>query len=417
MLKRSISVILTFTIFMSLFMVFSGSVFAEASPTAGKADNVSAASIPSQSVTSVIYSTNSTTSSISLAWPDEPGADSYNVYRSLSSNGTYTKLNTSNIVSTNYVDTGLTANTRYYYKLSYVSGGMETALSANASALTQPDFGPNVYVFDPSTPPNDIQMIASNVFSKQETNQFGSERYAFLFKPGSYNANIRVGFYTHIAGLGQMPDDVTINGGVTVDANWLANHNATQNFWRSVENFAVAPTSGDMKWAVSQAASMRRMHVKGSLTLHDQGGWASGGFLADSLVDGNVVPGSQQQWLSRNSKWASWNGSVWNTTLVGSVNTPLENWPTNAYTVVDKTPIIREKPYLTFDASDNLYKVFIPKVTSNTNGTSWANGPGTGTSISIEDFYIASPASSVDSINTALGQGKNLLLTPGVYHQ
>jgi hypothetical protein len=158
------------------------------------------------------------------------------------------------------------------------------------------------------------------------------------------------------------------------------------------------------------------MHIKGGLTLHDQGGWASGGFLADSLVDGTVVPGSQQQWLSRNSKWASWNGSVWNTTLVGSVNTPVENWPSNAYTVVDKTPVIREKPFLTFDTSDNQYKVFVPDTVSDTKGTDWANGPAAGTSISIENFFIANPSTSVDSINAALDQGKNLLLTPGVYH-
>ncbi|TJY41574.1 DUF1349 domain-containing protein [Cohnella pontilimi] len=287
---------------------------------------------------------------------------------------------------------------------------------AAAASSTQPDFGPNVYVFDPSTPAADIQSISDGIFRKQETNQFGTERYALLFKPGVYNANIRLGFYTHVAGLGQMPDDVTINGGVTVDANWMANHNATQNFWRSTENLAVIPTGGDLKYAVSQAASMRRLHIKGSVSLHDQGGWASGGFLADSLVDGKVIPGSQQQWLSRNSKWGEWSGGVWNMTFVGTENAPVDNWPANPMTVIPQAPVIREKPFLTVDQSGQ-YQVFVPDVRQNAQGTSWANGPAAGKSIPIDQFYIANTTNfDVDSINAALKQGKHLLLSPGVYH-
>ncbi|MBP1967266.1 Ig-like domain-containing protein [Paenibacillus aceris] len=396
MLKRSLSVILAFTILISLFTYGPGASLAAAPDQPGV--------------------TMTTTNSVSLSWPAVQGAASYNVYRSLSSNGVFAKVNTSDISLNNYADSGLDANTRYYYKVSSVSAGIESALSVEASSLTQPDFGPNVYVFDPTTPAADIQTISTDVFTKQEKNQFGSERYALLFKPGSYNANIRMGFYTQVSGLGQLPDDVTINGGVTVDADWAGSHNATQNFWRSIENLAVAPSSGDMKWAVSQAAPMRRLHVKGNLTLHDQGGWASGGFLADTVVDGTVTSGSQQQWFSRNSKWATWSGSVWNTTIVGSVNAPVENWPTNAFTIVDKTPVIREKPFLTFDAAANQYKVFVPSVATNTSGTSWASGSTAGTSIPIENFFIANPATPVASINSALDQGKNLLFTPGVYH-
>ncbi|TXK72267.1 Ig-like domain-containing protein [Paenibacillus sp. N3.4] len=357
-----------------------------------------------------------TTKTVSMAWTTVPGATSYNVYRSTSSDGTFNKINTAAIMTYNYVDTGLTPNTRYFYKVSSVSGGVESALSTAIAALTLPDFGKNVYVFDPAMPASDIQTIATNVFSKQETNQFGSERYALLFKPGAYSTSVRVGFYTHVAGLGKMPDDVTINGGVTVDANWMANHNATQNFWRSIENLAVTPQGGDMKYAVSQAASMRRLHVKGNLSLHDVGGWASGGFLSDSKIDGRVVPGSQQQWFSRNNSWGEWAGSLWNMTLVGNTNNPVENYPTNAYTIVDQTPIIREKPFLTIDASDK-YSVFVPNVSRAAQGTSWTNGPADGTSIPIDQFYIADVDTfNVDNVNAALSQGKHLLLTPGVYH-
>ncbi|MGW1812570.1 coagulation factor 5/8 type domain-containing protein, partial [Streptomyces sp. NPDC002125] len=47
------------------------------------------------------------------------------------------------------------------------------------------DLGPNVLVFDPSTP--DIQAKVDEIFKKQESAQFGSDRYALMFKPGTYN--------------------------------------------------------------------------------------------------------------------------------------------------------------------------------------------------------------------------------------
>ncbi|GAA3115503.1 hypothetical protein GCM10020254_72690 [Streptomyces goshikiensis] len=127
------------------------------------------------------------------------------------------------------------------------------------------DLGPNVIVFDPATP--NIQGRLDEVFARQESAQFGSGRYQFLFKPGTYNGlNAQIGFYTSISGLGLSPDDTTINGDVTVDAGWFGG-NATQNFWRSAENLALNPVNGTDRWAVSQAAPFRRMHVKGGLNL------------------------------------------------------------------------------------------------------------------------------------------------------
>ena len=107
-----------------------------------------------------------------------------------------------------------------------------------------PDFGPNVIIFDPSMSSATIQSKLDSLFSQQETNQFGTNRYAIFFKPGTYNANVNLGFYEEALGLGLSPDAVTINGGVTVTASWMANNNATQNFWRDAENMKVNPTSG-----------------------------------------------------------------------------------------------------------------------------------------------------------------------------
>lgn len=68
-----------------------------------------------------------------------------------------------------------------------------------------PDLGPNVTVFDPSTPAATIQSSLNTAFAQQETNQFGTARKAFLFKPGTYDADANVGFYTQVAGLGLSP--------------------------------------------------------------------------------------------------------------------------------------------------------------------------------------------------------------------
>ncbi|MRN52715.1 discoidin domain-containing protein [Paenibacillus monticola] len=293
----------------------------------------------------------------------------------------------------------------------------------NAAPISEANstiFGPDVYVFDPTMSTTDIQGITSSVFATQESNEFGSQRKAFLFKPGSYNVNFNVGFYTHVAGLGQNPGDVNITGGLNVNADW-DNGNATRNFWRTIENLTITPSSGTTQIAVSQAAPLRRLHIKGELDLFDfdsnwNAGWASGGFLADSIVDNAVVPASQQQWFARNSQWGSWSNGVWNMVFVGDNNAPTGLFPDPPYTVIEKTPVIREKPYLYINGSGQ-YQVFVPSLQTNTQGASWANGSTPGQSISIDQFYIARPeTATAATMNAALSQGKNLLFTPGIFH-
>ncbi|MFE9362798.1 coagulation factor 5/8 type domain-containing protein [Streptomyces sp. NPDC006978] len=275
------------------------------------------------------------------------------------------------------------------------------------------DLGPNVLVFDPSTP--DIQGKVDEVFKKQESNQFGTDRYALMFKPGTYdNINAQIGFYTSIAGLGLNPDDTTFNGDVTVDAGWF-DGNATQNFWRSAENLALNPVSGTNRWAVSQAAPFRRMHVKGGLNLAPDGyGWASGGYIADSKIDGEVGPYSQQQWYTRDSSIGGWGNGVWNMTFSGVEGAPAQSFPEPPYTTLDNTPVSREKPFLYLDGDD--YKVFVPAKRTNARGTSWGNGTPQGESIPLDQFYVVKPGASAETINAAVDQGLHLLFTPGVYH-
>ncbi|MFE6042226.1 RICIN domain-containing protein [Streptomyces sp. NPDC056452] len=276
-----------------------------------------------------------------------------------------------------------------------------------------PDLGPNVTVFDPSMTKSVVQAKLNQVFSQQEENQFGPQRQALLFKPGSYDVDANVGFYTQVAGLGLSPDDVTINGAVHAEADWFQG-NATQNFWRSAENLSVNPTGGTDRWAVSQAAPYRRMHVRGNLQL-DDGGWSSGGFMADSKVDGQVRSGSQQQWLSRNSQWGSWTGSNWNMVFVGDVNAPANSFPNPPYTTVAQSPVTREKPFLYVDGA-GAYKVFVPALRTNSQGTTWASGTPAGQSLPLDQFFVVKPGATASAINAALAAGKDLLFTPGVYH-
>ncbi|GAA2304611.1 coagulation factor 5/8 type domain-containing protein [Streptomyces kunmingensis] len=275
------------------------------------------------------------------------------------------------------------------------------------------DLGPNVIVFDPST--SGIQAKLDEVFKQQESAQFAGGRYALLFKPGTYNGlNAQLGFYTSIAGLGLSPDDTTINGDVTVDAGWF-DGNATQNFWRSAENLALVPVSGTNRWAVAQAAPFRRMHVRGGLNLAPDGyGWASGGYIADSRIDGAVGPYSQQQWYTRDSSVGGWENAVWNMVFSGVEGAPGQSFPNPPYTTLDTTPVSREKPFLYLDGAD--YKVFLPEKRTNARGTSWGNGTPRGTSVPLTQFYVAKPGDSASTINAALSQGLHLLLTPGVYH-
>ncbi|MDQ2664770.1 MAG: coagulation factor 5/8 type domain-containing protein [Gemmatimonadota bacterium] len=276
-----------------------------------------------------------------------------------------------------------------------------------------PDFGPNVIIFDPSIPSASIQRKVDSVLAQQESSEFGEARLALLFKPGAYDVNARVGFYTQLSGLGLSPDDVAITGGVTADARWRKG-NATLNFWRIVENMSVRPTGGFDRWAVSQAAPMRRMHIRGDLVL-DDGGWSSGGFLADSKVDGQVRSGSQQQWLTRNSELGSWTGANWNMVFIGTVNAPSQTFPTPPYTTVATAPLVREKPLIYVDARGG-WKVFVPAFRSNTRGTTWSGASAPGISHPLSEFVIVKPGSSPSTMNAALALGKNLIVTPGVYH-
>jgi hypothetical protein len=303
---------------------------------------------------------------------------------------------------------------RLLTRLGFTAGLLAAALPALAAKSAKPVFGPNVVIFDPSMPSQAIQKQIDAVYAIQQHNEFGPQRNALLFLPGSYSVDVPVGFYTEVMGLSASPDATRIAGNVHADAN-LGNNNATTTFWRAAEGLSVGPTGGTMQWAVSQAVSLRRVHVRGDLVLHQNHGWASGGWMSDSLVDGNVDSGSQQQWISRNCAWKSWTGSNWNMVFVGVVHPPEGTWPSPPYTNVAQTPVVREKPFLQVGAAGE-FSVRVPGLHSDSVGITWRGGETPGETIPIERFYIAhSDVDTAETINAQLALGKNLILTPGIY--
>jgi len=278
----------------------------------------------------------------------------------------------------------------------------------------KPDFGPNVLILNPAIAQAEMQKQIDKIYAVERRSEFGPERYALLFLSGEYHLDVPLGFYTQVLGLGASPDAVHIMGNMHADAS-LDNNNATTTFWRAAEGLSITPTGGAMQWAVSQAVPLRRMHVRGNLVLHQHRGWASGGWMSDTLVDGNVDSGSQQQWISRNSEWQSWTGSNWNMVFVGVTHAPAGDWPNPPYTKVDETPVIREKPFLEVDGRGN-WSVCVPVLRTNSVGITWHGGSTPGRRIPLDQFYIArSGVDTASSINGRLAEGKHLLLTPGIY--
>ena len=244
------------------------------------------------------------------------------------------------------------------------------------AAARVPDFGPNVKIFDPSMSTSQIKATVDAIADQQLSNQFGTQRYALLFKPGTYGTRRPIRSTSRSAttprwpGLGASPNDVAVNGTIDVYNQCFGPGDCTAlvNFWRSLSNLTINVAgkggcqSGEF-WATSQAAPMRRVHVNGFTTLMDYctgPSFASGGFIADSQFSGStVVNGSQQQYLVRNSSLGGWTNGVWNQVFAGVQGAPAQSFPSPPYTTLDTNPASREKPFLYVDAKDR-YNVFVP---------------------------------------------------------
>ncbi len=331
-----------------------------------------------------------------------------------------------------------------------------TSLCPDAETTT---FGPNVCVFNDTMSQSAIQADLNAIATQQVpvAAQFDNDRYAVFFEPGTYGSAasplvFQVGYYTQVAGLGAMPQDTVVNGAIDVfdnlcgtDSNGNPTCNADDNFWRSLSNLDLnvdlqtgtptyAPPVPDPggagcansteMWAASQATPIRRAIINGSVVFQDYCGgaddYASGGFIADSQITGDLNFYGNQQYMVRNSSIGGANGcpnGLWNMVYSGveGAPAPVFTGQCQQNTVLATSPVTQEEPFLYQDASGN-NRVFVPAVQTSSTGPSWSSGTEAGSSLPLSSFFIANPSTSVAAIDIALALGKNLVLTPGVYN-
>jgi hypothetical protein len=327
-------------------------------------------------------------------------------------------------------------------------------VSAVCPDATVAAFGPNVCVFSDTMSQAAIQADLDAIADAQVpvASQFDSQRYAIFFEPGTYGSAsdplvFQVGYYTEVAGLGFMPQDTVVDGAIEVYNNLCtagtSNCNSDDNFWRSLSNLTLnvdlpsttpdyAPpivdaygagcANSEESWSSSQASPIRRAIINGSVVFQDYcagDDYASGGFIADSEISGDLDFYGNQQYIVRNSSIGGANGcpnGLWNMVYSGVTGAPSPAFSGQCQqnTVLSTSPVTEEEPFLYMDSSGN-FDVFVPAVQDDSSGPSWASGSEAGQSIPLSSFFVASPSTSVAQIDVELLLGKNLILTPGVY--
>ena len=171
-------------------------------------------------------------SSIDLDWRDNTESDlvGYKVYRSTMSNFTPGSSNfVKQVTTSSYIDTGLNADTTYYYKVTAVNtNGDESQPSAQASAKTESNGG---------TEPSPGYTEISVPFTSDGTGEFYWKTNKLSTNPGDW------GRYINSWNL----DVLEING-VDYTNTWVAQHQ-------------IAPSS-DGYWYIYYRASVPWAHVE-----------------------------------------------------------------------------------------------------------------------------------------------------------
>jgi len=214
--------------------------------------------------------------------------------------------------------------------------------------------------------------------------EFVNDRRVVLLHAG-YEAKgvVWVGYYESILGLsrkgtgGEQAKLETIQ----VRAGACSEPGSLNAFWRSVENVQV----GSMNWYVSQASPFRNIRVTGDTNLFyydkdaHKGCFASGGFGANSVLQGDLLQGGNQQWLLVNSSiGGSWQTDMWNSVGVdvkaaGGMKQQNAGVPFNACSNflmstqdylnngVPRVPTC-PKPFLAFDETAGGYGLVVPNL-------------------------------------------------------
>lgn len=345
-----------------------------------------------------------------LFW-NAPDYDGYRVYASHTKYGQYKLVSGEEMLRKSNFST---ASYRYgFFKIAGVNEGKEEFFSSPVSA-----FGEETLIIDEFDDLDKVQEEIDERHSHLESSwegQFSSSRFAAMFMPGEYDISMKLGYYSSAYGLGKIPDDTSVKE-LFVSTEVLSNNNSTCTFWRNAENLSFPDST---QFAVSQATSLRRCHFKQNLYLSHPSGWSSGGFLADSIVDGRIDSRTQQQWFTRGTSMGRWNGSSHNYVFSGCVgNLPAHSWSeqTSRTSVEEKTEAIAEAPFLYKDKAD--FKVFVPALRKDAVGVSYSQeSMGEGRSVPLDDFYLANDEfDDSATLNAALKEGKSILFTPGIYN-
>lgn len=245
------------------------------------------------------------------------------------------------------------------------------ALPLVCTAVEQnpPVWPSTVRVFSPGD--GDIQSTVDAAFANNggtpDHGQWSDKRYAFLFKPGNYDVDVPIGYYTQVLGLGTAPTDVVFTTGKgpwCPEGTESVKTGSLNTFWRGAENFHSKADyswfgNPGMMWAASQAAPVRRVVVENDLMLYMyrdgeyDADFASGGYLSNSQVKGKVQSGSEQQYFIRNSD-ISFSGGVWNMNFVGVEGAPeshCSNEDGDPIVSIDETPTMAEKPFISINSA------------------------------------------------------------------
>ncbi|RZF58680.1 glycoside hydrolase family 16 [Sphingobacterium corticibacterium] len=351
---------------------------------------------------------------------------SYTIKRAKGRFGEYKTIG--KISTTFFIDKDVEGNAYDYY---YQIGRGDSSLAIMGLEIEL--FGEHTFIYSPTDNKSQIGQQINDVHDRMFGQEFSPYRYAVLFKPGDYKEAglLNIPFYVQIAGLGKTPYDVQLSNIHTPPH--LANGNGTCTFWRSAENFSVIGPETYMeeetfKWAVSQAAPLRRIYST-RVVRHQWGnGWVSGGYTADCYFESAAGSRHQQQWYTRNSHLNKGRGDFEETkynycfqgvSLGPTVDrgTYQNNWESGGnVTVIPITPVIREKPFLFID-TDGRYKVFRPALKHNSVGVSYTREDmGEGELFDVlDDFFVIKPGVDVQTINRQLQKGKHILFTPGMY--
>ena len=304
------------------------------------------------------------------------------------------------------------------------------------SDVTAPESNPpkwsgSVYVFDPKM--ENISCTLNSLFSQLgpiETGKFSSLRVALLFKPGKYDLDVPVGYYTQVLGLGKSPEDVAFTGNRGIYGPSQPGNVNFDTFWKGVENLANHPKLLRTTWSVSQAAPMRRVKVYGDLAFGEPGpdgpSKGSGGFAANVKVTGSVDLVRQQQWLLRNcevqnSTYFNNPPRAVNFVYVGTTGAPKQTarctnsledpeTPHPQLLVVEEAPQVVEKPYITISPTGK-YSLEIPQVSWRRRGTAWDNAE----TVDFEQVFVATTQTDPQLINQKLATGRHVVLSPGIY--